>query len=196
MTTRDGFEKWAIKEGYAVKDFIADQYPYLSTQAAWNAWQARQQEIDALKAEIEKIKNDGLMTNKNLFERWFAINGYDDHLLSESENGEYLNETTKNWWYVWQGMKTHLDEYKADIAELTSNIKGIKPAPPDQLEHKLDMVPADNQDALDAARYRFLKANLVGGFDLPGLYSLDVIDHESWDATIDESMKYATEPEE
>lgn len=132
MTTRDEFEKWA--RGTLPLDKEDDGgYKEVDTYWAYKAWRARQQEIDALKAEIEKLKSN-------------------DHI--------------------------------ADISKMVF--------PPDQLEHKLDMVPADNQDALDATRYRFLKANLVGGFDLPGLYSLDVIDHESWDATIDESMKHAT----
>lgn len=42
MNVREEFEEWAIKEGFAVDIFMADQYPYRSTQAAWNAWQARQ----------------------------------------------------------------------------------------------------------------------------------------------------------
>jgi len=132
MSTRDEFEMWAIKEGYAVKDFIADQYPYLSTQAAWNAWQARQQEINALKAEIERLKSN-------------------DHI--------------------------------ADISKMVF--------PPDQCEHKLNMVPADNQDALDAARYRFARDYISEGYCLPGGFALFDDDTTCWDKTIDAAILHA-----
>lgn len=59
MTTRDEFEAWTRRRGGVdtSRDHRPDvaDYLYIKTELAWEAWQARQQEIDALKAEIERL---------------------------------------------------------------------------------------------------------------------------------------------
>lgn len=70
MTTRDEFEKWAfqhelllnescVHQGLSVLPKCSTTGKYISplVDMAWDAWQARQQEIDALKAEIERLKS-------------------------------------------------------------------------------------------------------------------------------------------
>lgn len=52
---REEFEKWATEERYDL-DRINGKYIFMSTYKAWTAWQARQKEIDALKAKIEELK--------------------------------------------------------------------------------------------------------------------------------------------
>lgn len=76
-----------------------------------------------------------------------------------------------------------------------------------QSEHKLNMVPADNQDALDAARYRYLRdvsceeegdGALVVIFRGDWTISIEQAElcGEVLDATIDAQMQHTTEPEE
>lgn len=58
MTARDEFEEWASDNGYisCLKRKKDESYFYGMTANAWDVWQARQQEIDALKDEIERLK--------------------------------------------------------------------------------------------------------------------------------------------
>jgi hypothetical protein len=53
MTDREEFEQWARRIGYA------DEFDVpLMKHAAYEGWQARQPEIDALKAEVERLRKD------------------------------------------------------------------------------------------------------------------------------------------
>ncbi|WP_396957695.1 hypothetical protein [Nitrosomonas sp.] len=60
MTTRDEFEEWASDNGYisCLKRKKDESYFYGMTARAWDVWQTRQQEIDALKDEIERLKSN------------------------------------------------------------------------------------------------------------------------------------------
>lgn len=56
MDMRGSFERWATEEGYSICCDTSNQYRNVSTRAAWEVWQARQKEIDSLKAEIEELR--------------------------------------------------------------------------------------------------------------------------------------------
>lgn len=204
MTTRDEFEKWA-KEKADLGDYLKRRslpsgeqfYIDEAVHHAYLAWQSRQQEIDALKARVAS------------FDQWPNVDALRQCMIDTAEENaalkaeiqrlkskDHIRDTTKMILppeISRQLLGKIVDEVFSGAIEDVEVIEDIyRMIAKNQSEHKLNMVASGNQDALDAARYRFLKANLVGGFDLPGLYSLDVIDHESWDATIDESMKHAT----
>ena len=52
-------------------------------------------------------------------------------------------------------------------------------------------INADNQDALDAARYRFAKYHITEGYCLPGGFALFDEDTTCWDKTIDAAIQHA-----
>ncbi len=133
MSTRDEFEQWA-KENTDLGDYLKRRsspsgeqfYIDEAVHYAYLAWAARQQEIDALKAEIARMKSK-------------------DHI--------------------------------ADASKMIF--------PPDQCEHKLNMVPSGNQDALDAKRWRyvsrFMRLGDVGDY----LFSLGlVVDSEAMEELV------------
>lgn len=61
MGTREDFEKWAAEEGRSIKrsnpDYAPKPYASAATNNALDGWEARQPEIDALKAENERLRN-------------------------------------------------------------------------------------------------------------------------------------------
>lgn len=57
--SREAFEAWAQpaeNRGYDLRQHPNGDYIFAKPQAAWKAWQARQPEIDALKARIAELE--------------------------------------------------------------------------------------------------------------------------------------------
>lgn len=75
MSTREEFEKWAEAQGYAIDQFgddHGDRYRDEKTLRAWGAWQARQPEIDALRAELETATEGDAFELLRIWQTWLG----------------------------------------------------------------------------------------------------------------------------
>ena len=177
MTTRDEFEKWVLKHEYLSNDFRVhhglsmlpkrDDGTYISPDAAiaWDVWQTCQQEIDALKAEIERLKSNvdpdfisdlirsknKYPENKNMLE---GLYGEISELIRAYKGDGNVRDEAFDVAVVAYRIAT-----EGDSSISNGEMEGLEPKdhirdankmilPPNQSEHKLNMVPASNQDAL------------------------------------------------
>lgn len=189
MKTSDEFEMWWPTVGQTI-----------GKVAAQAAWDARQQEIDALKAEIERLKSsdDDPPIGTKLYTRPAPV----------QKNAELIDDLAR----LAYGYAVDLDgetrdadddeleaiarritsKLKIDISVLLSRYNAL-PSSPNQSEHKLDMVPSSNQDVIDAKRYRWLRDPCSGAehviYYSRGDYGKGLFSESALDEAIDTAMQ-------
>lgn len=147
MSTRDEFEIWASQRSNLSQDSDGQYYSPLA-RASWDVWQARQQEIDALKARVAS------------FDQWPNVDALRQCMIDTAEENaalkaeiENLKATTvppMNSAPVLWGCDVSLRSL-FNTPLYAHPFVGIRPLysiKPDQSEHKLNMVPSGNQDEL------------------------------------------------
>jgi uncharacterized small protein (DUF1192 family) len=105
--SRESFEKWA-KDGFMLQKSFSDTYRSTITNVAWEAWTARQPEIDALKAEVQHWKaNHDNMVNRSrvLIERT-------DIPLERVNAFNQIGE-----------LKSEIERLKAEVARLEDHLR-------------------------------------------------------------------------
>lgn len=171
MTTRDEFVAWA-KSINLPQSIMIFHWSEL-------AYQARQQEIDALKAEIERLKR---VSNA-------ALDSLDTIFTDYEEGADCYEDPEELSGYLGKAIRLDDDEFNRCVDLLNRFRPRSAEEQPDQCEQQLDMV---SDDARDAARYRFAKYHITENYYLPGGFYLNDEDTAYWDDVIDESMKYTT----
>lgn len=89
---RERFEAWAASEGLPLSLSYQSSFHYAaaSTSASWNAWQARTPEIEALRAEVERLRSalravNYLATRNKIFcgTNGYKVNGINEHRANQ-----------------------------------------------------------------------------------------------------------------
>lgn len=84
MNGREEFEKWAVSEGRSIKpasEYSPQVYASSASNNALDGWNARQPEVDALKAELKKLRCDIQTMGDALAEGvWASLLSLDDDL--------------------------------------------------------------------------------------------------------------------
>lgn len=256
MTTIDEFEEFMkdIGGGHILQK-EAGSYVHAPSFVAFDVWQFRQQEIDALKTEIERLKSGGetpvaWIDGNPPFpqnQEWFiAETTFGDRVVLRSlpDEYEYDYKTADETYIKADKIVRWMQFPDCEFARPTSKVitdneirsvflahgfsikdgqDDLKPyvyaaarallsryndhAPSNHIADTSKMVNAGNQDALDAARYRYLRdvsceeegdGALVVIFRGDWTISIEQAElcGEVLDATIDAQMQHTTEPEE
>jgi hypothetical protein len=87
--SREAFEKWAEEAGFLLCIASDEGYAWQATESALKGWNARQPEIDALKAEVKRLRKDAEERDRlvALFVEWWTND--------DCDNAYYFNQVMK-----------------------------------------------------------------------------------------------------